>query len=51
MLNLVSEWWTCNSVLDDSDAPCWPPHLVAHQDWHKVRAVREALLERAKAAA
>ena len=50
MLNLVSEWWTCNSVLDNSDAPCWPPHLVAHADWHRVRAVRKELLARARKA-
>jgi len=51
MLNLVSEWWTCNSVLDDSAAPCWPPHLVAFHDWHRVREVRKMLLKMARKAA
>jgi hypothetical protein len=51
LLNLVPEYWTTNSVLDDSKAPPWPPHLVAYQDWHKVRGVREELLQACKAAA
>jgi hypothetical protein len=50
MLNLVPEWWATCSVLDDSKRLCWPSHLQAYQDWHTVRSVREALLERAKAA-
>jgi hypothetical protein len=47
LLGLVPEWWNGNSVCDDSDAPCWPPHLTAYQNWYKVRAVRNALLEAA----
>jgi len=50
MLGLISEYWTMNSVLDASERPCWPPHLVAYQDWHTVRAVRKELLERARRA-
>jgi hypothetical protein len=48
LLGLTSEWWGGNSVCDNSEAPCWPPHLTAHQNWFKVRAVRNALLEAAK---
>jgi hypothetical protein len=44
MLNLVSEWWTGNSVLDDSSAPVHPEGYVARADWHRVRQIREALL-------
>ena len=44
LLGLVPEYWTMNSVLDNSERPPRPPHLVAYQDWHKVRGVREALL-------
>jgi hypothetical protein len=45
LLNLIPEWWTMNSVLDRSERPPWPPHLVAYQDWRRCRVVREALLE------
>ena len=51
LLGLVSEYWTMNSVLDDSAAPCWPPHLVAFHDWHRVREVRKMLLKMARKAA
>jgi len=50
-LNLTAEWWACCSVLDRSERPPWPPHLVAFQDWHKVRGVREELLKACKARA
>jgi len=45
MLGLVSEFWTMNSVLDRSERPHWPDHLVAFKDWHRVREVRLQLLE------
>ena len=49
MLGLWSEWrCSCCSVLDRDCAPCWPPHMPAHHDWHRVRAVRLALLEATK---
>jgi hypothetical protein len=46
MLGLWREW-RCSvcSVLDREPRPCWPPSMPAHHDWHKVRAVRLALLE------
>jgi len=44
MLNLVPEWWTGNSVLDDSSEPVHPEDYVSREDWFRVRAVREALL-------
>lgn len=44
-LGLDPCWLSGNSVLDRSRRPCWPPHCVAHQEWFRVRAVREALLE------
>jgi hypothetical protein len=48
-LGLVSEWWTGNSVLDDSSGPCHPPGYISHDDWHRVHAVRTALLRAAAA--
>jgi len=51
LLGLIPEWWTMNSVLDDSKAPPWPDHLQAFEDWHRCRAVREELLKACKAAA
>ena len=48
LLGLTAEWWNGNSVCDDSDAPCWPPHLTAYQNWFRVRAVREQLLAAAE---
>jgi hypothetical protein len=45
LLDLSSEWWTTNHVHDRSAEPCWPEHCVAYEDWFKVRAVREALLD------
>jgi hypothetical protein len=51
LLGLLLEWWNGNSVCDDSDAPCWPPGLVAYENWFKVRRVREKLLEMARTAA
>ena len=47
LLGLVPEWWKGNSVCDDGDGPCCPPHLVRYRNWFKVRAVRNALLEAA----
>jgi hypothetical protein len=47
LLDLNAEWWTMNHVHDRSRGPCHPPWCVAHHDWHKVRAVREMLLEAA----
>jgi hypothetical protein len=44
LLSLTPEWWTGNCVTDRSRAPCHPPEYVAHQDWIRVRAVRERLL-------
>jgi hypothetical protein len=43
-LDLVSEYWTINSVLDRSAGPCHPPGYVAHQDWFTCRRVRTELL-------
>jgi len=48
LLGLTSEWWTCNSVLDRTRAPCHPPGYLAYDDWFRVRAVREELLAAAK---
>jgi hypothetical protein len=45
MLNLIPEFWTINSVLDGSHGPSHGPDYIAHQDWHKCRAVRMALLD------
>jgi hypothetical protein len=47
-LDLVSEFWTMNSVLDRSRGPCHPEGYIARDDWFRCRAVREALLEAAK---
>jgi hypothetical protein len=44
LMGLVSEFWTGNSVLDRSAGPCHPPEYIAHEDWHRCRAVREQLL-------
>jgi hypothetical protein len=44
MLDLTAEYWTTNSVLDRSREPCWPPGLIARDDWFRCRAVREQLL-------
>jgi len=33
------------AVLDRDAAPCWPLSMPSHHAWHKVRAVRLALLE------
>src|SRR5262245_23371395 len=41
---LVREFWGGNFVNDKSAGPCWPPSLVAHHDWYKVRKDRLALL-------
>jgi hypothetical protein len=48
MLDLTPEWWMCQHVHDRSRSPCHPPELSAHDAWHKVRAVRQALLAAAK---
>jgi hypothetical protein len=44
LLGLNDEWWTCQHVNDASDGPCHPPGCIAHDDWHRVRRVRNALL-------
>jgi hypothetical protein len=44
LLGLTREFWGGNSVLDRDRRPCWPPSLVAHHDWYRVREVREQLL-------
>jgi hypothetical protein len=43
-LNLVSEFWSGNSVLDRDQGPCWLPSLIAHHDWYRLREIREQLL-------
>jgi hypothetical protein len=43
-LNLVDEWWTGQHVNDRSAEPCHPPEYIAHENWHRCRAVRVALL-------
>ncbi len=43
-LDLVSEFWTCNSVLDRSREPCHPPGCIAYNNWFTCRRVRLALL-------
>jgi hypothetical protein len=48
LLGLGAEFFlSCCSVLDRERTPCWPPWCAAHADWHRVRAVREQLLEAA----
>jgi hypothetical protein len=44
LLGLTREFWGGNFVNDKSSRPCWPPSLVAHDNWFRVRAVRNALL-------
>jgi hypothetical protein len=44
LLDLVSEWWTCNDVNDCSPAPCHPPGHIARDDWFWCRRIRRALL-------
>src|SRR5262249_41837646 len=51
LLGLMDEWWRGQHVNDRSERPCHRPHLVAHGDWHRCRAVREVLLEMARKAA
>jgi hypothetical protein len=48
LLGLSPEWWMVQHVNDRSSGPCHPPHMCAHEAWHRVRAVRQALLEAAK---
>ena len=45
LLNLRTEWWATCHVNDASLSPPWPPHMRAFRDWHRVREVREQLLE------
>jgi hypothetical protein len=46
MLGLVDEWFCSGcDVLDCSARPCHPPGYTSYDDWFKVRAVRELLLE------
>jgi hypothetical protein len=48
-LGLSGEWrFSCCSVLDRSREPCHPPGSPAAIDWHRVRRVREQLLDVAK---
>lgn len=47
LLGLVREFWGGNFVNDRSAGPCWPPSLVAHHDWYRVRERREELLSAA----
>lgn len=44
MLGLVSEWWSGQSVLDRSPAPCHPPGHIARDDFYRCRVVRQQLL-------
>ena len=48
LLGLTSESWTGQHVNDRSSKPVHPQGYVAHDDWHRCRAVREQLLEAAK---
>src|SRR5262249_26924870 len=50
-LNLTSEWWSINSVLDRSAGPCHPPGYYAYNAFYRCRDVRNALLEAAEEAA
>ena len=51
LLDLVGEWFCSScSVLDRDEKPCWPEGYPARDDWFKVRAVRELLLEAARGA-
>jgi hypothetical protein len=43
-LDLIDEWWTTNTVLDRSRAPCWPPGHHACKDWARCREARKQLL-------
>ena len=43
-LDLASEYWTINSVLDRSAALCHSPSCAAYQDWFRCRQVRDELL-------
>jgi hypothetical protein len=44
LLNLVDEWWGGCDVHDRSVKPSHPPEYIAHEYWHRCRAVRAALL-------
>ena len=48
-LDLVSEYWTGNSVLDRSRGPCHPPGYISRQDFFTCRERRQALLHAAAA--
>jgi hypothetical protein len=50
LLGLTSEFWTGNSVLDRSKAPCHPEGYITNDDWRTCRSVRKALLQVTKAA-
>jgi hypothetical protein len=39
-----SAFWMCQSPLDRSRKPCYPPRMPAHEAWHKCRHLRIALL-------
>jgi hypothetical protein len=47
LLGLVPEWWGGCHVNDRSEQPHCGPEYGAFADWHRCRAVREALLEAA----
>jgi hypothetical protein len=49
-LNLTTEWWSINSVLDRTAGPCHPPGYYAHDAFYRCRHVRIALLEAAEEA-
>lgn len=44
LLGLNDAWWSGQHVNDASVGPCHPPEYIAHDDWHRVRRVRIALL-------
>jgi hypothetical protein len=45
-LGLHGEYrFSASSVLDRSDGPVYPPGYVSYEEWFKVRAIREQLLE------
>jgi hypothetical protein len=42
-LGLVGEWWTIDDVFDRG-GPSHPPGYCAHDNWHRCRVARNALL-------
>jgi hypothetical protein len=47
LLGLVAEYWSGNSVLDRSPAPCHPSGYVTYKDWWTCRRVRLQMLDAA----